>query len=227
MKIYISIIFLLFCCNAHGQEPMFIGIGVFKVKSDTSSLYHFVKDENLKIKDINTVKQYDKEISKGKTMIRLHFKKGEYFIHDIEKCPDVREYFLPYYKVDDILFKNIRLLYYKGKLEVFESDWNKDAIEAIELKYGKIRSQTFSDTSTCVYKYTGNERKLIGYTYIKEKYWGIVTLTSSFNSTFDGDCNETTFSYFKYELGDNGRSQCHWSQEIPLNKLDKNKLKDF
>ncbi|HJP63771.1 MAG TPA: hypothetical protein VJ844_10030 [Mucilaginibacter sp.] len=224
-KTAITILFTLFCYTLFAQD--FTGIGIFKVGSDSTILYSYVKDQGLKTKDLWDHNKIENEKFKGKTFIRLHYKESEKYFMTLEKCPDVREYYLPFYTVDDIKLKNIRLLYYKSKLEKFVCDWNQDAVQAIEIKYGKINERDITDTSKCVYKLTGNERTLVTRIHIKEKYWNLTTLTISFAFTYDGECNETSISSITYELSDHERDACHWQSEYPQKPLNKDKLKDF
>lgn len=154
--------------------------------------------------------------------------KNEYENIHLGFIPDSTEMlYIDYYKIANVPFRNIRLLFYKEKLYSIHSDGDNDITEAMNLKYGKSDIKTFKDTITCRSALAGT------YKLVEESYFSTwensikdIDVYSVAGRRYDDACEERLISTFDIEntiikkIIDDKRFQ-------PKPTVDPEKLKDF
>lgn len=226
MKRLLLISTLLLVFNSYSQDEKFSGIGIFKLKSDSSALFEYAKSKKFKIKEIPSSKTSLASYFPIKNAMGKIVDDNKY--HFTNKCPLETIYFLSSYVVNGINMENITLTYFNNKLEKFECTYSEEIIDAIEAKYGKIKVETINDTAKCIYKFTGNERYLISTSYAKNLFIDNIFLSASHGMSYNSNCEDMPVSHFEYSiLSDPDYNKCTEEANKPQPKIDKNKLNDF
>ncbi len=244
MKNLLFIICLLASIHAFAQTENFTGIGIFKIGSDTSVVYKYASENKLKVEIISSSDQLrsyklatnpyaNKYMKKtkdwGKDIIGKVDKNTSDYSLNVNFCPEVTQYVLTSYEVSGVKTTEIKLLFYKNRLNKFECKYDQNVLDALDQKYGKAELVVTKDTIKCLYNITGITRNLISTTYSKNRQMGDIKVVALMWTAYDDNCKEMYLSSFYYEQVNRELAQC--SLEARKNKLTpkstKKDLKDF
>jgi len=230
MKKSILVALLAILCLAVKAQETFKGIGIFKIGIDTSVLYNYVKENKFQLRAITSDDQYINATTlSGYGIIGklYHNLEEKDILRHLSNCPEVKEFSISSYDIAGISLKNVRLIYYKDRLFSFECEYNNNAKDAIEAKYGALPVKMTYDTSKCIYNLTGHERLLIANKIDRSKLFGDILLVIIIKKGFDSHCEEDYSSIFKYQLFSDDLLNCEKDNKPKKPEIDKNKLKDF
>ncbi|MES2265607.1 MAG: hypothetical protein V4520_02525 [Bacteroidota bacterium] len=183
----------------------FLGVGIFKMGSDTTELISYADTHTEFIRNTNSVMRYidfkmmndDKGGVNG--LIRLKKNVGDETVR-LSKNPEVDEFYLTKYEVAGIKLENLKLKYFKGRLVDFTCDDNDDLVDALTQKYGKPKLVTTKKQCQCLYSLTGITRQLEEVTYIQSWENGSLVGYSYLNKGYDKNCKEEYFRYFSVNV---------------------------
>jgi hypothetical protein len=217
----------------------FLGIGVFKIGSDTSVLMTFAKQNIDTIRDCSDFENllYARE-KNGEgditQLLRLKRSQEQGNIGLIESyCPQVTEYYISRYIVSGILIKNIRLKYFQNKLVQFSSDFSNEIKDALTVKYGKSSLSVESKKLSCMHNLTGIATPLVEKTYTEKWTNGPIRVLSVLYDKYDDKCKLAINSFFLYTIDNSTWESCErdgrnaYLRKATAPKVDKKQLSDF
>lgn len=213
----------------------FLGIGIFKIGSDTTNLISFANLNVDYIRDIDSFQNlsYRMEMdADGKVKELLRLKKTS----DAENggvcrsyCIDVTEYYLSRYEVSGVIIKNIRLRYYLNRLVQFDSDFSSNIEDALSIKYGKSEFHVETKKFNCMHNLTGISTPLEAKTYSNVWHNAQIAAYSVLYEKYDDHCQKETNSYFMYDVDSPVLAECESRglDNALRPRINKSNLKDF
>lgn len=164
------------------------GIGPFRINSTTTAQFEqFVSNINQEIKvSDNLIDIYKGTSGKTSTILLLVENKQSPARSNpfASKMPDEKVYFINHYEVAGIQIEKIYLRFWKDTLYSFECVSSRDLSEAMELKYGKAKTDIKEKEVSC--------RSAVGVEF-KEKE---ITSISTWSNVEDIEAQKMISKYF-------------------------------
>lgn len=193
---------LLLSFSALGQNKI-EGIGKFKLKKTTTALLDtLAKEQDF---DRITIKSFEEYFG-------LRYKKNkiaEVFSDTVKSynsppyshlCKNVRVFYLPKIKISDIDISEMYLTFYDDTLIDIHVDYNKDVVEALELKYGAPVLDTKEKEVSCTVNLTGATVKYTETMYYQKWENGNIKCTAAIGDYRDSKCEKQVLAYITISI---------------------------
>lgn len=112
-------------------------------------------------------------------------------------APNVTVFYFPAYSVADIAIEGLTLKFYKGVLASISMEGFGDLPAAFELKYGKATLSTLTNSSTCLFRLTGNKTTYKDESFFQRWYNGDIVALYLVGASRDANCKKESYAVFR------------------------------